>query len=207
MAPSSVAISSRTASAPASAPHVDDLSAREANLEPADDRAPERERERRPDRSLRQPAVRRRVDLLGRHVDEVGDPVDGLLGRGQPAVPLRRARRVRSVPGPTKRIARNRRSSSAAARSRSRSMCRCHAATGSGSSRRVAVITASHRRSTSGSPKTALRPALVRVADDRPLDEPPVLRVEQFLRCRAARASAVRGAGRDRRGARARLRP
>ncbi len=62
---------------------------------------------------------------------------------------------VRSVPAPRKRIASKRRSSSSAARSCSRAMCARHAATGSLSSSRVATATASHSRSTSGSPNTA----------------------------------------------------
>ena len=49
-------------------------------------------------------------------------------------------------------------------------MCCRHAATGSGSSSRTVVPTASHSWSTSGSPKTASRPALVRASDDRPGD-------------------------------------
>ena len=102
---------------------------------------------------------------------------------------------VRSVPSPLNLTASKRRSLSRAARSLRVSMCWRHAATGSGSSRRVAVATASHNRSTSGSPKTVLRPALVRVGDDRPVQRPFVQRGEvalrQLLRTRPADAGAV----------------
>ena len=60
---------------------------------------------------------------------------------------------VRSVPGPRKRIASNARVFSASALAWSISACSCQAATMSSASSRVAVATASHRRSMSGSPK------------------------------------------------------
>ncbi len=63
---------------------------------------------------------------------------------------------VRSVPGPRNRIASNPRRLRASARAWSVSACVLHAATGSGSSILVARATASHRRSTSGSPKTCV---------------------------------------------------
>ncbi len=89
---------------------------------------------------------------------------------------------VRSVPGPRNRIVSNRRSSSRAARSRRRPMCSCQAATGSGSSSRVAIATASQRRSTSGVAEDRLRPAGVGVADDRPGDLAIARRLEDPLR-------------------------
>ena len=63
---------------------------------------------------------------------------------------------VRSVPGPRKRIASKPRSLRASARACNLAVCARQAATGSGSSSRVAVATASQRRSTSGSPKTCV---------------------------------------------------
>ena len=140
-------------------------------------------------------SVGRREDLLRRHVDEVRDAVDGALGGGQPAVRVDQAdAEVGARAGEVDRVRSVARRAAPPA-ARSRSMCSRQAATGSGSSRRVAVITASQRRSTSGSPKTAVGPALVRVADDRPLDQPAVLRVEQLLgaepRARALGAALV----------------
>ena len=61
---------------------------------------------------------------------------------------------VRSVPGPLKRTASKERSFRSSARACRREAWSFQASTGSSSSRRVAVATAPHSRSTSGSPKT-----------------------------------------------------
>ena len=128
---------------------------REAQGEVAHDLTVHHQRHGRADDTFGAQPVRGREDLLGRHVDDVrripssvsSAPVSQRDSGIRPT--------VRSVPGPRKRIASNRRSSSRAARSRRRAMCSCQAATGSGSSSRVAIATASQSRSTSGSPKTA----------------------------------------------------
>ena len=86
------------------------------------------------------PAVGGREDLLGRHVDDVRDAVDGLLGAGQPAVPLgiRPTREVGARAAEADRVEAALVEQWRRARW-SRSMCSRQAATGSGSSRRVAV--------------------------------------------------------------------
>ena len=61
---------------------------------------------------------------------------------------------VRSVPSPRKWIDSKFRSWMTSSRACVRAMCSRQAATGSGASRRIAMETASHSRSTSGSPKT-----------------------------------------------------
>ena len=170
--------------------HLDDLARLEAQLEAADDRAAERERERRAHGALGAPPVGRREDLLGRHVDEVRDAVDRLLGAGEPAVRLASSPTGRSVPGPRKRIASNRRSSSERG-----ALAQALDVLLPGGDR-IGLV--EPRRGDDRVPEPldvrlaedGLRPAFVRVADDRPLDQPSVLGVEELLR-REARARAL----------------
>ena len=82
-------------------------------------------------------------------------------------------------------------------------MCARQASTGSGSSSRVAAATASQSRSTSGSPKTDFA-ALVRVGEDRPVDQALVRRLDVALGELASSASCRRGRRRGRRAAPAR---
>ncbi len=122
----------------------------------------------------------------------------------------------RSVPGPTKRTATKLRSSSVAARRRSRAMCSRQAATGSGSSSRRSGGDCVPQALDVRLAEHGACPPLVRVAEDRPLDQPPVLRVEELLDCRSRprplRAALVEvgeqlgvGVPRDRDGRPARL--
>ena len=96
--------------------------------------------------------VRGREDLLGGDVRQVLDPGRRLERRAHPAGRSEQAD-DEVVPGPRKRIASKPRSLRAAERALSAAACSCHAATGSSASSRIAVATASQRRSRSGSPK------------------------------------------------------
>jgi hypothetical protein len=64
--------------------HLGDTPVLEADLEPAHHRAPERERPRRADDALGSAQVGRGEDLLGGHVRDVADAVDGLLDGAAP---------------------------------------------------------------------------------------------------------------------------
>ena len=160
--------------------HLDDLSGREAELEATHDRASEGEGKRGPHRPLGPPRVRRRVDLLGRDVDDVGDPLDADLGRRQPVMAIAQpddelgarpceANRVestlvelrRTVAKPVEMLVPRR--------------------------NRIGLVEPGGGRDRL--PQTLDiwlaedrgRPARVRVADDRPLDQPPVIRVQELL--------------------------
>ena len=125
-----------------------------------------------------------RVDLLGRHVDEVRDAVDRLLGAGQPAV-----RRVE----PDAQVG-------ARAGEADRAEAPLVEERGALAEALDVLLPREHGvglvepgRGDDGVPEPldvrlaedGVRPAFVRVADDRPLDQPSVLGVEQLLRGQA----------------------
>ena len=172
----------------------------EAQLEPPDDAAVERQRPRRPDDALGAAAVRRREDLFGRHVGDVGEAVEALrLGSGPAGLGQQPDRQVGAAAVEVQRVEPASRSARGARRS-SRATCSRQAATGSSSSSRMQVSTAVPEPLDVRLAEHLARPALVRAGDDGPVVQPLVQLAHRSRRRARASARGRRARRGDRRG-------
>ena len=187
---------------------LDRASALEADAEVRDDRAADVERLRCRDDAVRARRIGRREDLLGRQVRVMDDPVDRRACRASPDAKCDVGSRptVRSVPGPLKRSASKRASSSLRPASCSCASRRRHAAAG------VGLVEPQHEDELSQSRASAVVVVELGMDDSRPLgrrpgNDAPVRRLgvdhlEDAPRARAA-GRGRRAPGRCRRAARA----